>query len=160
MDIETLIERYRHCIRPLCIRVSRGNKKDCAELLEACYYTLWRRLGALNPDFDERQTENWVLWQCRSAISHWQRSRRSNMVLLEEVSSDILSAPSDFAYNELYEHLASQLSPHDRLFFSLLVEGYTNSEIAQQLNLTINNAKVIRHRLIGRLRKIYQQSNS
>lgn len=159
MDIETLIGRYRHYIKPLCIRSSRGDKKECAELLEACYYTLWRRLGALNPDFDERQTENWVVWQCRSAISHWRRNRHTDMVSLEELPDDTLTAPSDFAYNELYEHLAAQLSPRDRLVLALVVEGYTNAEIAEQLNLTPSNAKVIRHRVIARLREIHKNSN-
>ncbi len=137
--------------RYVLLRVQK--KEDVKEIVQEIYLSFWKSL----PKFTYISDEHFYgfLWQVVRRRIIKARSRQQNTVSLEE----IYDLPSDESPKEDYRHLLQKISSlreKERLVVEL--RYFCNNsfaEIAQILNITETNAKVIHHRAISTLRKLF-----
>ena len=157
VDIEALLTRHRRLIERLCIHASLGEPKLAAELLEECYVALWRRQRSLRRGAKPAEVRAWVVWVCRGTIHRYRHNGHHHLTILDDYMADSIVAPDDLGAAELLDELAASLGARDKLILSLMLEGYSASEIAERLMLHPENAKTLRRRLIERLQQAYEK---
>ena len=151
-QFDDLINRHRKLIRKLCWRHSSGSESQCDELVQDCYISIWRHLPSLRPDSHRLQQTAWVVLQCRSVFSHRQRHKPPDWLPFDEQLADTLPARDDTSRKELIEDYAADLSPNERHLLALMMEGYGQKEIAEELGVSVEAAKKMRQRLIKKIR--------
>jgi len=82
-----------------------------------------------------------------------ERSNRERSVLLQHSKEEHSEEP----LLEWLEFLATHLQPDEQRLFRLLVEGATTAETAEILEVSPSNARVLTHRLRGRLKALAQE---
>ena len=80
-----------------------------------------------------------------------ERSKLENSVLFQTVDA----TPAD-SLREWLEFLGTHLQPDEQRLFRLLLEGATTAETAETLDVSPSNARVLTHRLRGRLKALAQ----
>ena len=159
-DIEHIIENNRRLIERLCISASAGNTELCADLLCECYLWMWHRRGTLRADSGNLRATAWVVWQCRSVISHLLRRATPLYVPLDTLPEDALAAEGGNDYAEELEELAVDLKPRERRMLELLLEGYDTAEIAAMMGLSPEAAKSLRRRMMESMRQRHVQNKN
>ena len=158
-QFDDLINRYRKLIRKLCWRHSSGSENQCDELVQDCYVSIWCHLPSLRPNAHLLQQTAWVVLQCRSVFSHRRRSAPPDWLPIDEHLANSLPAPDDTGRKELIEDYAADLSPEERRLLSLMMEGYGQKEIAEEMNMSIEAVKKMRQRLIKKMQKTKNNNN-
>lgn len=151
-QFDDLIGRYRKLIRKLCWRHSSGSERQCDELVQDCYISIWSHLPSLRPDAHPLQRTAWVVLQCRSVFSHRRRNKPPDLLTIDEQLADTIAAPDDSNQRELFEAIVAYLSPSERRLLELMREGCNQKEIAEELAISVEAAKKKRQRLIKKIR--------
>ena len=154
---DNLTGRYRKLIRKLCWRHSLGSEKLCDELVQDCYISIWCHLPSLRPEAHICQQTAWVVLQCRSVFSHRRRCKLPEWLPIDEQMADTIPAPDDTSRRELIEEYAANLNPNERRLFYLMVDGYRQKEIAEEMGMSIEAVKKMRQRLIKKIQKQNKQ---
>ena len=164
-QFDDLIGRYRKLIRKLYWRHSSGSGRQCDELVQDCYISIWCHLPFLRSEVHRLQQTAWVVWQCRSVFSHRRRSKPPDWLPLDDLLSDTLTADAEFHASEVHwtsdptgnkemiEEYAADLPPKERRLLALMMEGYGQKEIAKEMGISIETAKKMRQRLVKKLKK-------
>jgi RNA polymerase sigma-70 factor, ECF subfamily len=111
------------------------------------------RLGRLR---EPEKIASFVLGTCRLVVRDWWRSSTRQERLLEQFGRE-LPTVVEFAVPEVDTHQLAgclqQLAERERsvLVMTFYAERTTN-DVADQLGLSVENVRVIRHRALGRLR--------
>lgn len=149
-----LIERHHMHIRMRCWFRSDGDPALCAELVQDCYLDLWHHLSDLRPDASPRQERSWVAWRCRNVFSHRLRRRRRWWLPLDKVPDDKVPVADDSgALRRQVEEYASDLGPRELHYLRLYLDGYSNTEIAEKLNISVDSVYKMRRRVIDKMRQ-------
>lgn len=155
---DRLVECHHLLIRKLCWARCGGDPTRCAELVQDCYIALWRRLPDLRPDATARQERSWVAWLCRSVLSHRLRRRRHWWLPLNTVSD--LPVDDSNTLRRQVEELATGLAPREQLYLRLYLDGYSNDEIARELDIAVDSVYKMRHRVIERMKHNANPNNN
>jgi RNA polymerase sigma-70 factor, ECF subfamily len=111
------------------------------------------RLGRLR---EPEKIASFVLGTCRLVVREWWRRATRQESLLQQFGREA-PAVEEFAIPELDSHQLAgcmqQLAERERsiLVMTFYAERSTN-DVAEQLGLSVENVRVIRHRALGRLR--------
>ncbi len=149
--------RYRRAVHGVA-RARLGAQGDPADVVQETFTAAWRHLGSLR---DPARLRPWLMQIARrTAIDHGRRYRRAPV----DVGNDLVApvedegpSPEDVAeLTELVGRLdvaVAGLSARDATAIVLAARmGFGPAEIAEALNVTPGNAKVILHRARKRLR--------
>jgi RNA polymerase sigma factor (sigma-70 family) len=147
-----LIARHRTLVRTLCWRKSKHSVDRCAELVQVCYLAIWRNLPKLEAGSSKGEEFFWVVWRCRSAISHHLRRQRL-WQSLDELPENRTVADEGNALREQVEELAVGLSPREQRCLQLYLDGYHYDEIAVELGIEINSVYKMRRRIIEKMKQ-------
>lgn len=151
-QFDDLINCYRKLIRKLCWRHSSCSESQCEELVQDCYISIWCHLPSLRPNALHFQRTAWVVLQCRSVFSHRRRRKLPDWLPIDEHMADTIPAPDDTDRRELLEEFAADLQPNERKLLYLMMDGYGQKEIAEEMNMSVEAVKKMRQRLVGKLK--------
>ena len=91
----------------------------------------------------------------RTVLHDHKRKHRIELLPLQE---ELVAVNDDDSYcRELVEELQAYLPEADKLLLKLHLEGFGNTEIAQILDLTDNTVNQRMHRLVEKMRIIYEK---
>ena len=139
----------------LCVQHARGDKDYGRDLMQEIGLTLCRYVDRLRPDASKAEERAWVKKVARTVLHNHKRKQRIELLPLQEE----LVAVSDDDGNsrELVDELQAYLPEADKLLLKLHLEGFGNTEIAKILNLTDNAVNQRMHRLVEKMRIIYEK---
>ena len=150
-----LIERQRMLVRTICWKYSDGDAGKCAVLVQECYVALWRRLPSLKAGgaLSRRRERSWVVWVCRSALSHHFKRRKHWWQPFGKVPDNSMVVDDSNSMREHIEDLVATLPPREQRFIQLYLDGYHYDEIAEELGIQINSVYKMRRRIIEQMKR-------
>ena len=149
---DDLVLRHKKLITSLCITCASGDEKLADILVQECLIDLFCYRHTLRPDTKRGEESAWVYWRCHHAISHYQRSLQTyNLLPIDKKLADTLPDSSP-EYGELLDHLARNLTPIERQAFSLMAQGCSIKEMAEELDMKPSMVKKLRHLIIKKIR--------
>ena len=154
-----LTESHYRLIRLLCWQRSAGRDGLCEELIHDCYVSIWLNLSSLKPGSHPLQQTAWVVWQCRHVFSHRGRRKVFHWLPLDEQLTFSSQEGDSGTRRELIEELAVTLTPKERHLLSLILEGYTQKEIAAMTDTTPEAVKKMRHRIVSKMANNVEPKN-
>lgn len=110
---------------------------------------LWHYRHLLRPNATAAQERQWVRLHCRSVFQHQRRRTTIETVPLEETYE---VAADNENYRELIDRLSVDLNDKEQQLLDLLLEGYTNSEMAQALLMSEKEVIALRKQTIDKLK--------
>lgn len=149
-EFDRLVHRHGAYIRRLCWWQSSGRSEDCADLIQDCLLDLWHFRHTLRPNATEGQERLWVKYRCRSVFSHRKGPRPYELVPLDAARS-VADDPED--KRRLLEEMACCLNELEHQVLTLLLDGYSRTEIGEMLDLTPKHVSQIRFRIIEKMKK-------
>ena len=153
---DELTGRHQRLIRKLCWSHSSEDPTECKDLVQECYVSIWSHLPSLRRGASALEEAAWVCWQCRSVLSHNARRKSIKPPFISHHGIPPADTRSD-EHRELIEELSAGLSPYERQFIELSLEGYSVKEIAEKLDIKYENAKKRLQRIVKKMRKMYEK---
>lgn len=151
--LDRIIECHRGLIRRLCWRGTCGDEALCEDLVQDCYIAIWQRLGTLRSKASRLEEAAWVVWNCRSVLSHHKRRPSIETVTLDPCLADTLATPESNPHAALIDDLAACLTARERLALSLMLQDFTDLEIADRLGMRVDSFQRMRLRMIEKMKK-------
>lgn len=151
--LDELVARYRRLIRRLCWRNAAGDEAVCDDLMQECYLAIWQHLSTIRSDANRLEETAWVVWQCRGVFSHYHRRGRVETVPIDERMADTIPAGGSDGSREAIEELAACLTLRERQALTLMLNDYTDLEIAERLGMRVNNFQRMRLRMIEKMKQ-------
>lgn len=152
--VSGLLLRHRKLVWWLCLRRAKGDRERGRDLMQEVVIALWRHAGRLRTDASAAEERRWVRRLTLTALGNI--SRRGSIVTVP-LRSDYAYRDVDAEQRELIDELAAHLSDDDRRLLDLRLKGYSNNEIAAITGLEPGNVAQHMHRIVGRLRNIYER---
>lgn len=157
-DIETqfdeLIAEHWKTISKLCASCASNTGVPVDDLLQECLVDLWVHFCTLQDESGGPFEPASLILCCRNAISHFKRRfLRHSLLPLDDHLAETLPDSDTSKYRELLDYLTRNLSPHDKKAFSFIEQGCSNLELANEMHITPQSAKLLRHRIIKKIRK-------
>ena len=160
---------YRSVRQTLWIKNVYFNQEDLEDLHNTVFLKLFENQGKKLGQFEGRNGCGLGTWiriiTVRIVLNHIRKkgldsiSGRKNCIPLEDIPELILADREMQAKMEKAEKHQSikdgirKLAPRDRLFLLLHYEnGYSLKEVARTMKLSLNNAYIIKHRAIQKLK--------
>ena len=133
-DFDSLVARHRKLIRGLCWWKAGGKAWLMSELIQEVTTQLWHYRHKLRPDATPSEERAWVRFHCRSVFAHSMRKgeREVEVVPLEEAA---LVASDEGSHAELIDRLAANLTHQEHRVLELILDDYTDGEIALLLHI-------------------------
>ena len=156
---DALADRHISTVRLMCWRRSYGNEATCDDLMQECLVSIWRRLPTLRADCTAREEKAWVRWCCRSVFSHLHRQHRLSVTGLTPDMTDTLASPADKGgeAREIVETLAVGLTHRERNALALMIEGYSQKEIAAILGIRVDSMAKLKRRIVQKMQQRYEK---
>lgn len=156
--IEALLQRRRDDLWHLCLRHAFGNRERARDMMQEVVLELMHVVDRLRPEATEAEERAWVLRVAGNALIDQSRKRRVEYTTWGDRQPDLPdNGDSDRAASEQIDELATHLSADDQRFLRLYREGYAVKEIASLLDISADAAGVRMHRLVKRLKTIYNE---
>lgn len=155
-DIERLLRRRQRELWRLCLRQSWGDGEQARDLMQEVVLALLRAAGQRRADASEAEERTWVLLVARRTLFNLRRKRRVETVALDETMP--LAEENGNPAREIVEEMRQRLAEGDQRLLALYMDGYAVKEIAQELSISADAASVRLHRLIQRLRTLYNET--
>lgn len=152
---DALVDRNRDVIKVFCVQHSGGEASLASELEQECLISVWRHINSVPKDATAGDERRWVVWQCRSAVSHHFRQRKLARELRLQDGHFHITADEEPAYRQAIDELRSMLSPQNRHPFDLMADGYSTAEMARELGIRHSSAAQLRYRIVRFLRDRY-----
>ncbi len=149
-DFDALVERHRGLIRSLCWRGADGDGALCADLMQEVLVQLWRQRHRLRAGASRGEEREWVRWHCRSVVSHHRRQPLVPLVSLDEAA---LVAAEAVDHRAELEALAAGLSEQEHRLLQLLMEGYSQVEIAALWQMHPDSVGRLKRQMIEKMKK-------
>lgn len=156
---DRIVGTYNRLIRWLCWRRSWNDSALCRELMQDVYIAIWRRLPTIADDAGKRRETAWVAMQCRSVFSHRRRRRDNEWVEIDATIADTIPCRDSTEATETIAELAQGLTTHERRVLKLITDGYRHDEIAARLGIKPESVRIIRHRIVQKMKRNYEQNN-
>ena len=151
--LDELVARYRRLIRRLCWRNAAGDEAVCDDLMQECYLAIWQHLSTIRSDANRLEETAWVVWQCRGVFSHYHRRGRIETIPIDERMADTIPAGGSDGSREAIEELAACLNPRERQALTLMLNDYTDLEIAERLGMRVDSFQRMRLRMIEKMKQ-------
>ena len=148
--------RRRDDLWHLCLRHAWGNRDRARDLMQEVVLALMHKIDRLRQDLTEGEERRWVLTVAGNALIDLQRKRRVEYTTWGDREPE-LPEDSDREAREQIEELSRHLPDADQQLLRLYREGYAIKEIAVILSISADAASVRMHRLIQRMRTIYNE---
>lgn len=156
-----LLERHKALIERLCIRRASGNFRRSADLIQECYIFLWRHEKQFSADMSLSHEKARVYWLCRSAFSNVRFLEKAGLwePLGDNVADFALGEGDESLLRDRIESLATVLTPYEKRAVDMIVDGYTEKEMASILGIKLSSVTQLRYRIICKLRKHYNPTH-
>lgn len=156
-----LMAKERVCVWTICYRHAHGNVGLCRELAQEVFIRLWTSYRTLRPGAAEGESHEWVKLHAKSAVHEYLRKWRRGVFTESVDTAGNLPATDPAAEAaEQIEELTAMLPPAERDLVMLHLAGYSHSELAAMNDTTPNNVAVRLHRIIKKMRIIYNKLNN
>ena len=151
-DFDSLVARHRKLIRGLCWWKAGGKAWLMSELIQEVTTQLWHYRHKLRPDATPGEEREWVRFHCRSVFAHSIRKgeREVEVVPLEEAAH---VAADEGRHTELIDRLAANLTHQEHRVLELILDDYTDGEIASLLRIGENEAKHLHAHVIEKMKR-------
>ena len=149
-DFDALMARHRELIRRLCWWHADGDVERTADLMQEVLMHLWHARHTLRPGSTAGEERQWVRVRCRSVFEHLRRRPRVETVPLEAAQQVAEEARGPA---ELIDHLADGLSATEHRVLELVLDGYTDGEIAAILAIGSAEARRLHAGMIEKMRQ-------
>ena len=151
-DFDALVARHRKLIRGLCWWKAGGQAWLMSELMQEVTTQLWCYRHKLRPDATPGEEREWVRFHCRSVFAHSIRKgeREVEVVPLEEAA---LVASDEGSHAELIDRLASNLTQQEHRVLELILDDYTDGEIALLLHIGENETGRLHAQVIDKMKR-------
>lgn len=151
-DFDALVARHRKLIRGLCWWKAGGQAWLMSELIQEVATQLWHYRHKLRPDATPGEEHAWVRLHCRSVFAHSMRKgeREVEVVPLEEAA---LVAADEGSHAELLDRLAANLTHQEHRVLELILDDYTDGEIASLLHIGEEEAKRLHASVIKKMKQ-------
>ena len=148
-DFDRLMARHRGLIKRLCWWHAGGKADAVADLMQEVMLHLWRYRHTLRADAGELQEKAWVWIRCRSVFEHQRRRPRVETVPMEEA---LHVAAEDTSARDAIDRLAADLTAIEHQVLELVLDGYTDGEIGEVLQVSAAEAKRMHATVIEKMR--------
>lgn len=151
-DFDALVARHRKLIRGLCWWKAGGQAWLMSELIQEVTTQLWRYRHKLRSDATPGEERAWVRFHCRSVFAHSMRKgeREVEVVPLEEAA---LVASDEGSHAELIDRLAANLTQQEHRVLELILDDYTDGEIALLLHIGENERGRLYAQVIDKMKR-------
>ena len=151
-DFDALVARHRKLIRGLCWWKAGGKAWLMSELIQEVTTQLWHYRHKLHPDVTPGEEREWVRFHCRSVFAHRKRKgeREVEMVPIEEAAN---VAADEGNHTELIDRLAANLTHQEHRVLELILDDYTDGEIAFMLRIDENEVKRLHASVIEKMKQ-------
>lgn len=172
-DFENLYQStFRSIYRYIYYRI--GNTHDTEEVVSETYLAAWKNFTLISPEVSPK---SWLFGIAAHKLNDFLRRKyKVDSNFLPPVSEATQLDPSIYLsgrnpiansnnrnstsikYLNLLEELVKQLPAAEQEFIDLrFSKNYKLAEVAKELNITENNAKVRQNRIIKKLKKLWEQ---
>lgn len=156
-EFDRLIGRHRKFIEFLCRRAAYGREHRASDLMQECYAALFNRLQERKQEMSEPHERVWVYWQCRGAITSYQRKeRRFSRIIQNGDVPDILTVTHEVTRLTVDE-LSNSLTPTERCYFVFMVEGVSDEEIARRMEVQPHTVVQMRNKIKRKIMEYIKQ---
>lgn len=151
-DFDAMVARHRKLIRGLCWWKAGGQAWLMSELIQEVTTQLWHYRHKLRPDATPGEERAWVRLHCRSVFAHSMRKgeREVEVVPLEEAA---LVAADEGSHAEIIDRLAANLTHQEHRVLELILDDYTDGEIASLLHIGEEEAKRLHNSVIKKMKQ-------
>lgn len=151
---------YKGYTYSICIRYGIQNieVKDCMQVI---FMEIFRSLSKYDPSKAKFKT-----WLTRIAINHilnYKKKTQVNMLSLDNQDVDRISSDSAIPIESILEtehfyKIINRMPPSLSSVFNLfIIDGYSHSEIAEKLNITVGGSRILLHRGRAWAKKEFQK---
>ncbi len=157
---EELVLRFAPFLYPVCRSYLRDGE-EVKDVLQDVFVSIFKNIHKIDPEID-----NFKAWIRRIAVNQslqiLRRMGRKNELLTEDYQGVTAHAAPD-SYSELEHsdifHLVMQLKyPYRQVFCLYVIDGYSQKEIAQQMNLKEGTIRSAYHRAKEKLKEMIKNS--
>ena len=150
-DFDALVARHRKLIRGLCWWKAGGKAWLMSELIQEVTTQLWHYRHKLRPDATPSEEREWVRFHCRSVFAHRKRKveREVEVIPIEEAAN---VAAEEVNHTELIDRLAANLTLQEHRVLDLILDGYTDGEIAFMMRIGEDEAKRLHAQVIEKMK--------
>lgn len=150
--------RRRDDLWRLCLRHAWGNRERARDMMQETVLELMHVADRMRPDITEGEERAWVLRVAGNALIDQSRKRRVEYTTWGDRQPDLpASRDTDREAREQIDEISTFLSADDQRFLCLYREGYTVKEIASKLAISDDAAGMRMHRLVKRMKTIYNE---
>ena len=151
-DFDALVARHRKLIRGLCWWKASGKAWLMSELIQEVTTQLWHYRHKLRPDATLGEEREWVRFHCRSVFAHRKRKgeREVEVVPIEEAAHVVADEGN---HAELLDRLAANLTLQEHRVLELILDGYTDGEMAILLHIGEDEAKRLHAQVIEKMKR-------
>lgn len=150
-----LLAKYERMIYKICMAFSHNNTARVKDLYQESVINLWKAYRS----YDYQKGESaWVYRICLNAVISQYRTLFRNTTFESypsKMDEWIAQDQDDELLKELYS-LISKLTPQEQALAYLYIDGYSEKDIAEMLDISISNVGVKIHRLKQKLKKIHE----
>ena len=160
-----LYERYGNLVYSLALRVVR-HQVMAEEVTQDVFLKVWQQPTRWNPALG--QFSSWLLTITRNAGIDRLRKERRHWTPTQDYSDPLMEAGEKGAVSEnpywfdglLLERLLQQLPTEQRQLIELaFYQGYTHSELAENLQLPLGTVKTRLRTGLQKLRALWEEAN-
>lgn len=149
-DFDALMERHQRFIKGLCWWYAGGDADRVADLMQEVMAALWHWRHTLRPGATALQERAWVHIRCRSVFEHMRRRQQVETVAIE-AAHDVAEEPP--AGREQIERLSADLSAAEQRMLELVLDGYTDGEIATVMKVSATEARRMHAEVIEKMKQ-------
>lgn len=150
INFDRLMARHRGLIKRLCWWYAGGKADAVADLMQEVMLHLWRYRHTLRADAGELQEWAWVWIRCRSVFEHQRRRPKVDTVPMEEA---LHVAAEDTTARDAIDRLAASLTDLEHSVLELVLDGYTDGEIAAVLAVSAAEARRLHATVIEKMKQ-------
>ena len=149
-DFDALAARHQGLIRSLCWWYAGGKADAVADLIQDVMLSLWHYRHTLRADASAAQERQWVRLHCRSVFEHQRRRPQVETVPMEEA---LHVAAEDTSARDAIDRLAVDLSLLEHRVLELVLDGYSDGEIATVMKVSATEARRMHATVIEKMKQ-------
>ncbi len=159
-DKRTFKKIYQEYYTSLCSFAYKyiRDPQICEDIVQEIFIKLWNS----SENIRANSFQNFLFTSVRNRCIDYLRKNKADSKLIEEY--DFSELESDVEHNRLREKVhvklyqaISELPPRSREIMMLSVKGYTNKEIEEELNISVNTVKDTKKRAYKVIRENFKK---
>ena len=151
-EFDALVARHQKLIRGLCWWKAGGKAWLMSEVMQEVTTQLWHYRHKLHPEATPGEEREWIRFHCRSVFAHLGRKeeREVETVPLEEAA---FVSTDEGSHAALIDQLAATLTLQEHRVLELILDDYTDGEIALMLHIGDDEAGRIHASVIEKMKQ-------